>query len=101
MTENALRCDTCQNYESGGQWCAFLKERISNLEFTLIERVGCGAHPDSITLTPTLAQHYTELAKTKGKSVGMLVNADLTALHRKRVAREEKRAWKEIEYERL
>ena len=54
-----------------------------------------------IVLTPSLTQHYAELAKTKGKSVGMLVNADLTALHRKRVAREEKRAWKEIEYERL
>jgi hypothetical protein len=26
---------------------------------------------------------------------------DLAALHRKRVAREEKRVWKEIEYERL
>ena len=26
---------------------------------------------------------------------------DLAALHKKRVAREEKRVWKEIEYERL
>jgi hypothetical protein len=54
-----------------------------------------------IVLTPSLTQHYTELAKAKGKSVGMLVNADLTALHKKRVVREDKRVWKEIEFERL
>jgi hypothetical protein len=101
MTENALRCDTCQNYESGGQWCAFLKERISNLEFTLIERVGCGAHPDAITLTPALTAHYTERSQATGKPISQLVLQDLTALHKKRVAREEKRVWKEIEYERL
>ena len=52
-------------------------------------------------LTPSLAQHYAEIAKIKGKSVSALVNADLTALHRKRVAREEKMVWKEIEFERL
>ena len=52
-------------------------------------------------LPPTLTQHYAELAKTKGKSVGALVLQDLTALHRKRVAREESRVFRDIEYERL
>ena len=54
-----------------------------------------------ITLTPSLAQHYTERSQATGKPVQALVLPDLTALHRKRVAREEKRVWKEIEYERL
>jgi hypothetical protein len=40
-------------------------------------------------------------AKEIEAKVGALVNADLTALHRKRVAREERRVWKENEYERL
>lgn len=94
-------CDTCTQYEQGSQWCAFLKERISNLEFTLIERVGCGAHPDAIALTPSLAQHYAERSQATGKPVQVLVLHDLAALHKKRVAREEKRIFRDIEYERL
>ena len=57
--------------------------------------------PDPITLTPTLAQHYAERSQATGKPLQVLVLQDLAALNRKRVAREEKRVWKEIEYERL
>jgi hypothetical protein len=52
-------------------------------------------------LTPPLTQHYTERSHSTNKSITQLVLQDLAALHRKRVAREEKRVWKEIEYERL
>jgi len=95
------RCETCDYFEQGSQWCAVLKERVCNLEMTLIERVGCGSHPDAVTPIPTLAAYYTNLSHEKGESVNVLVNRDLAALHRKRVAREEKRVWKEIEFERL
>jgi hypothetical protein len=61
-------------------------------------------HPingNAITLTPALAQHYAERSQATGKSVSQLVLQDLAALHRKCVEREEKRVWKENEYERL
>jgi phage tail sheath gpL-like len=54
-----------------------------------------------ITLTPALTAYYTERSQSTGKPMQTLVLQDLAALHRKRVAREEKRVFKEIEYERL
>ncbi len=57
--------------------------------------------PCALTLTPTLATHYQQRSQDTGKSVNALVLADLTALLKKRVAREEKRVWREIEFERL
>jgi ABC-type Zn uptake system ZnuABC Zn-binding protein ZnuA len=56
---------------------------------------------DVVTLTPTLITHYQQRSQETGKSVNALVLADLTALLKKRVARGEKRVWKENEYERL
>jgi hypothetical protein len=58
-------------------------------------------HPNIIPLTPALTAYYTERSQATGKPITQLVLQDLAALHRKRVAREEKRVWKEIEYERL
>lgn len=60
-------------------------------------------HPigDAITLPPSLQQHYTQRSHETGKSVRELVVRDLEALRKKRVAREERRVFKEIEYERL
>ncbi len=57
--------------------------------------------PDAITLTPSLATHYQQRSQDTGKSVNALALADLTALMKKRTAREERRVWKEIEAERL
>jgi hypothetical protein len=54
-----------------------------------------------IVLTPSLTQHYTERSQATGKPVQALVLQDLAALHRKRVAREESRVFRDIEYERL
>jgi len=56
---------------------------------------------DIIPLTPALTTYYTERFQSTGKPVSALVLQDLAALHRKRVAREEKRVFKEIEFERL
>jgi len=56
---------------------------------------------DAIPLTPALTAYYTERSQSAGKTVSQLVLQDLAALHRKRVAREEKRVFKDIEYERL
>jgi len=53
-----------------------------------------------VSLTPSLATHYQQRSQDTGKTVSALVLADLTALMKKRTAREEKRVWKEIEYER-
>jgi hypothetical protein len=55
----------------------------------------------ALTLTPAIATHYQQRSQDTGNTVSALVLADLTALHRKRVAREEKRVWKDNEYERL
>ncbi len=55
----------------------------------------------SVVLTPTIATHYQQRSQDTGKTVQQLVLADLTALMKKRTAREEKRVFKEIEYERL
>jgi hypothetical protein len=52
-------------------------------------------------IAPALTAYYAERSQATGKPVQSLVLQDLAALHRKRVAREEKRVWKEIEYERL
>jgi hypothetical protein len=57
--------------------------------------------PPTIPLTPTLTQHYTERSQATGKPVQALVLQDLTALHKKRVAREESRVFRENEFERL
>jgi len=56
---------------------------------------------ESITLTPALATHYKQRSQDTGKTVQQLVLADLTARMKKRTAREERRVFKEIEYERL
>jgi hypothetical protein len=56
---------------------------------------------DAITLTPALQDYYAMKSHRTGKPISVLVLSDLTALHRKRVVREEKRVWKENEYERL
>ena len=69
--------------------------------FWIIEHGKCPKGKQPITLTPTLATHYQQRGQDTGKSVQQLVLADLTALIKKRVAREERRVWKEIEYERL
>jgi len=56
---------------------------------------------NALTLTPTLATHYQQRSQDTGKSMQQLVLADLTALMKKRTVREERRVFKEIEYERL
>jgi hypothetical protein len=61
----------------------------------------CAKHNNVITLIPSLTQHYAERSQATGKTIPQLVLQDLAALHKKRVAREEKRVWKENEYERL
>jgi len=63
--------------------------------------VGCASHTNAITLTPALLTHYQQRSQDTGKTVQQLVLADLTALMKKRVVREERRVFKEIEYERL
>jgi hypothetical protein len=76
-------------------WCARHEQEKFN-------KIVCPYCPNSaITLTPTLAKHYAERSQATGKPVQVLVLQDLAALHKKRVAREEKRVRKEIEYERL
>jgi len=61
----------------------------------------CASHTSAITLTPPLTHHYTERSQATGKPVQALALHDLAALHKKRVAREEKRIFRDIEYERL
>ena len=62
----------------------------------------CAVSPNSaITLTPSLTHHYAERSQATGKPVQALVLQDLAALHKKRVAREEKRIFRENEFERL
>ena len=56
---------------------------------------------NAITLTPSLAHHYTERSQATGKTISQLVLQDLAALHKKRVAREESRVFRENEFERL
>jgi hypothetical protein len=61
-------------------------------------------HPigeSTITLTPALQDYYAARSTKTGKPINTLVLSDLTALLKKRVAREEKGVWKENEYERL
>jgi hypothetical protein len=55
----------------------------------------------AITLTPALQDYYATKSQKTGKTINQLVITDLTALLKKRVARGEKRVWKDIEYERL
>jgi len=93
--------------------CNYVDEPTNNCLQEDINRCPCGGIvrtpmfksarvvPDAITLTPSLAQHYAERSQATGKLVQALVLQDLAALHRKRVEREEKRVWKDIEYERL
>jgi hypothetical protein len=57
--------------------------------------------PTQLPLTPVLQDYYAARAKETGKALSTLVLADLTALWKKRVARDEKRVWKDNEYERL
>jgi hypothetical protein len=52
-------------------------------------------------LTPALTAYYTGRSRDTGKPISSLVLQDLAALHRKRMAREEKRVFRDIEYERL
>jgi hypothetical protein len=76
-------------------WCARHEQEKFN-------KIVCPCCPNGgIPLTPALTAYYTERSQSTGKSISSLVLQDLAALHRKRVAREEKRVWKEIEYERL
>jgi hypothetical protein len=55
----------------------------------------------AITLTPALQDYYATKSQQASKPVNQLVLSDLTALLKKRVAREDSRVFKEIEYERL
>ena len=55
----------------------------------------------NLTLPPSLQDYYTMKSQKTNKPVSTLVLSDLTALMKKRVAMDEKRVWKEIEYERL
>jgi hypothetical protein len=76
-------------------WCA----RHEQEKFNKIVCPFC--LPSALTLTPVLQDYYTSRAKETGKDVGKLVLSDLTALWKKRVVREDKRVWKDNEYERL
>jgi len=76
-------------------WCA----RHEQEKFNKIVCPVC--LPSAILLTPTLATHYEQRSQDTGKTVTALVLADLTALLKRRVEREEKRVWKDNEYERL
>lgn len=66
-----------------------------------LESIGCASQTNTLTLTQSLAQHYAERSQATGKPVQVLVLRDLAALHRKRVAREESRVFRENEFERL
>ena len=101
MTEkqqHELRCETC-NREN----CPFGTEALYCVRIipNIIRQVGCASHTSAIPLTPSLTKHYAERSQATGKPVQALVLQDLAALHRKRVAREEKRVFRENEYERL
>lgn len=41
------RCETCERYQEGSQWCAIMHERIANIEYELIKRVGCSSYYNS------------------------------------------------------
>jgi hypothetical protein len=77
--------------------CPFLND-VTDLA---IRQFVSGMCSDAITLTPSLAQHYAERSQATGKPVQALVLQDLAALHRKRVAREDSRVFRENEFERL
>ena len=59
------------------------------------------ADASMVMLPEKLRLYYTDRSRDTGKPISQLVLQDLAALHRKRVAREEKRVWKENEMERL
>jgi hypothetical protein len=108
MTEkqqHPLRCETCGHYH--GLYCPrdYSNTHGNSDKFegmhTQVDSCGCASHTDALTLTPALQDYYAARAKETGKEVGKLVLADLTALWKKRVAREDRRVFKEIEYERL
>jgi len=110
MTEkqqHKLRCETCGNTKGKDpKICKILDEEVYGSFMTsyiqgVVSRCGCASHTSALTLTPSLTAYYTERSQATGKPVSSLVLQDLAALHRKRVAREEKRVWKEIESERL
>jgi hypothetical protein len=108
MTEklqHPLRCETCGHREvnpNDDNYCHIIKDFIAGeIEMDTTAKVGCASHTNNLVLTPTLATHYQQRSQDTGKTVSALVLVDLTALHRKRVAREDRRVFKEIEYERL
>jgi hypothetical protein len=108
MTEkqqHPLRCETCGHREvnpNDDNYCHVIKDFIAGeIEMDTTARVGCASHTDAITLTPALQDYYAARAKETGKDVGKLVLSDLIVLWKKRVVREEKRVWKDNEYERL
>ena len=111
MTEkHPLNCDeSCGHFSDYGKdhdiFCLKFCKKYNLITEPIfrnqIKHVGCASHTSAITLTPSLSHHYTERSQATGKPVSQLVLQDLAALHKKRVAREEKRVWKEIEFERL
>lgn len=87
----------CFKYLDGGEESISTFADISNGDV-----ITYGIAPSSaLALTPALTAYYTERSQSTGKPISQLVLQDLAALHRKRVAREEKRVWKENEFERL
>lgn len=108
MTEkqqHELRCMTCGHREVNANddyYCTVIGDFIAGeIEMDTTAKVGCASHTSALTLTPALTAYYTGRSRDTGKPISALVLQDLAALHRKRVAREEKRVFKEIEYERL
>ena len=98
-------CNTCGHREvnvNDDYYCTVIKDFIAGeIEMDTTAKVGCASHTNAITLTPSLTQHYTERSQATGKPVQALVLQDLAALHKKRVAREESRVFRENEFERL
>jgi hypothetical protein len=48
--EHPMRCENCSHY--GGHICYFQHNRMSNIELTLIEMVGCASHSSTRPHTP-------------------------------------------------
>jgi hypothetical protein len=90
------RCHGCEYRGKGA------RKDCCDFDDEAMQKIFC-SNPigDAIPLTPSLTQHYAERSQATGKTIPQLVLQDLAALHKKRVAREERRVWKDIEYERL
>jgi hypothetical protein len=94
-------CIHSENTDPCPEDCPYFDVKETDCTLDIEEYLRSNPIGDAITLTPSLTQHYTERSQATGKPVQVLVLQDLAALHRKRVAREDRRVFRENEFERL